>query len=148
MIVYDLQCHKNHVFEAWFASSGAFDRQAKAGAVVCPVCGSKKVSKALMAPAVSGTRTRDDKAPATAGEGPPDTARVGMYMNALKELRQHVEQSCDYVGEKFPEEARKMHYGEADKRNIYGEASETEAEKLRDEGVTFERIPWAPTHDA
>lgn len=150
MIVYDLRCHKDHVFEAWFASSEAFDRQAEAGAVMCPICGSRKVSKALMAPAVAGIRNRDEAPASTTGPRPetPEQVHIGRYMNVLRELRRQVEKHCDYVGERFPEEARKMHYGEADKRNIYGEATEAEAQALREEGIAFERIPWIPNHDA
>jgi len=145
MIVYDLRCSKDHVFEAWFASSDAFDEQSKAGAVTCPLCGSFKVAKALMAPAVAGTK-KTDEAPAR-----PDAPAAGQpatYFNALKELRQHVESTCDYVGPGFAEEARKMHYGEAEKRNIYGEATEKQADALREEGVDCHAIPWLPNQDA
>ena len=145
MIVFDLRCNKDHVFEAWFASSSAFEAQAKSGAVSCPVCGSAKVVKALMAPAVAGTR-RDDE-PMSRPEA-PSNGKPATYINALKELRDHVESTCEHVGARFPEEARKMHYGEAEKRNIYGEATESQADKLREEGIDFDRIPWLPSHDA
>jgi hypothetical protein len=144
MIVFDLRCHKDHVFEAWFANSDAFEEQSTAGAVVCPLCGSAKVSKALMAPAVAGTRKAD--APPARDDAPPQ--QQAMYFNALKELREHVEKTCDYVGPNFAEEARKMHYGEAEKRNIYGEATDKQADTLREEGVDCHRIPWLPNQDA
>lgn len=145
MIVFDLRCNKDHVFEAWFASSDAFDDQTKAGAVSCPVCGSAKVAKALMAPAVAGTKKSDVAAEPL---GAQQNSERATYMNALKGLRAHVEATCDNVGSRFPEEARKMHYGEAEKRSIYGEASERQAEALREEGIEFARIPWLPNHDA
>jgi len=141
MIVYDLTCGNGHGFEAWFQSSEAYDKQRKARKVLCPMCGDAKVSKALMAPSVSGTKKKD-RAKATHAAGP------AAYMAALRELRQQVEANCDNVGERFPEEARKMHYGEAEKRNIYGEATESEAEALSDEGIECQRIPWVPPHDA
>jgi len=152
MIVFDLRCRRDHEFEAWFASSEAFEKQARAKKVACPVCGDTRVAKALMAPAVSGTKTRDAAAPPphkSKGAGKAVMAgQGGQYMTALRALRDHVEKSCDNVGERFPEEARKMHYGEAEKRNIYGEASADEAGALADEGIDVQQIPWAPDHDA
>jgi hypothetical protein len=147
MIVFDLRCHKDHVFEAWFASSEAFDEQSKAGAVACPLCGSAKVAKALMAPAVAGTRKSDEPTPRAEGAEGSEPAQQTTYFNALKELRAHVENTCDYVGPNFAEEARKMHYGEAEKRNIYGEATERQAKSLREEGVDCHQIPWLPNQD-
>lgn len=141
MIVYDLTCGNDHDFEAWFPSSEAYDKQRKARKVPCPVCGDAKVSKALMAPSVAGAKKKD-------GGKPIHTTGQAAFVTALRELRHHVEANCDNVGERFPEEARKMHYGEAEKRNIYGEATEAEAETLSDEGITCQRIPWVPGHDA
>ena len=139
MIVFDLRCGNNHEFESWFANSDAFEKLKKVGEIACPVCGDAKVEKALMAPAVSGTKKKSgDKAAMHAGE----------YMSAIRALREQVEQNCDYVGEKFPEEARKIHYGETEERNIYGEASVEEAKELADEGVEVQQIPWAPKTDA
>lgn len=142
MMVFDLKCAEDHEFEAWFPSTDAFEKQAKAHAVSCPICGDTKVAKALMAPSVSGTRKK--------GSSDVNKAAMhaGQYMAALKELRTQVEQNCDYVGEKFPEEARKIHYGETENRNIYGEASDTEAQELQEEGVEVQRIPVLPEHDA
>lgn len=145
MIVFDLRCHKDHVFEAWFASGEAFDEQSKAGAVACPLCGSAKVTKALMAPALAGTKKSDEPAPRADTPAPGQQAT---YFNALKELRAHVEKTCDYVGPNFAEEARKMHYGEAEKRSIYGEATDKQAASLREEGVDCHQIPWPPNQDA
>lgn len=145
MIVYDLRCGNDHEFESWFQSSGAFDALAKARQLACPICGDTSVAKALMAPAVSGARKREEQPKAVSSGA---AQQMGQYMQALRELRAQVEKNCDYVGQTFPEEARKMHYGEAETRNIYGEASDSEAEALREEGIEFGRVPWAPEHDA
>ncbi len=170
MILYDLKCRKDHVFETWFRDSAAYDEQVAAGAIACPVCGSRKVEKALMAPRLArGGRGRDDAeggASGAPGEGKPggepgsepgsematravkETAESAELMGHLRELRQKVEENCDYVGGNFAEEARKIHYGEQDPRNIYGETSDQQAKELHEEGVTFNRIPWAPRHDS
>lgn len=137
MILFDLKCHKDHVFEAWFKDSRAYESQAKAGKIVCPVCASSKVGKALMAPSISSSR---NKAKAEAD------AQAEMRRMLLK-LREQVEKNCDYVGPQFAEEARKIHYGEADPRGIYGEASEAEAAELAEEGIEVGRIPWVQRSD-
>ena len=145
MIVFDLHCGNDHEFESWFQDSATFESLAKAGHVACPICGDTKVSKSLMAPAVSGTKKKNrDKMVVSAKAA----QQMGQYMEAVKEMRRQVEKNCDYVGDKFPEEARKMHYGETETRNIYGEASDTEAEALIEEGVEVQRIPWTPNEDA
>ena len=132
MIVFDLICGNDHRFESWFANSDAFEKLKKAGEVACPVCGDAHVEKALMAPAVSGTKKKaDEKAAMHAGE----------YISAIRELRAQVEQNCDYVGEKFPEEARRIHYGESEQRGIYGNASVEETKDLLDEGIEVFSIP-------
>jgi len=144
MILYDLQCSKGHVFEAWFKDSDAYEAQAARKAVVCPACGGKKVSKAPMAPRVAKSREPAAAKPAAA---PPNPEAV-KYMQMLGELRQKIEENCDYVGPQFPEEARKIHYGEAEARNIYGEATPEEAETLAEEGIEFGKVPWVPRGDA
>lgn len=168
MIVFDLKCRNGHQFEAWFNSASGFDRLKKAGHVACAVCGSNKIEKALNAPniapakrkAAGASAARGDAAPPPAGEpasdlsapgryaNDPKAAKVGELMKQLAELRVQIETNCDYVGPEFAEEARKMHYGEAPKRNIYGEASDTEAKQLNDEGIEFSRIPWTPRRDS
>lgn len=165
MIVFDLKCRNGHLFEAWFNSASNFDKLRRAGHVACAVCGSPKVEKALNAPNISPSKrkaaapaekpvAKPEKAPAPALAGPgryandPQAAKVGELMKQLSELRGQIEKNCDYVGPEFAEEARKMHYGEAPKRNIYGEASDSEAQQLTDEGVEFSRIPWAPRRDS
>ena len=145
MIVFDLLCGNDHEFESWFQDSAAFEKLAKGGHVACPICGDTKISKSLMAPAVAGTKKKSSEKMAISANA---ARQMGKYMEAVKEMREQVEKNCDYVGDKFPEEARKMHYGEADTRNIYGEATDSEAEALQEEGVEVQRIPWAPTEDA
>jgi hypothetical protein len=138
MIVFDLKCQHDHVFEAWFKDSEAFDLQASAGEVACPVCGETEVEKSLMAPNVS-TRS-----------GPPAkmVEHVQRYVAAAREIRRQVEENCEYVGENFPDEARKIHYGETEERGIFGEATDNEAAALTEEGVEIQAIPWAPREDA
>lgn len=181
MILYELRCSGDHAFEAWFKSSAAYDEQAGAGAVICPVCGDNAVRKAPMAPRIAKGRgaSRDGRrvpdagesrdaadAPAQAPEGAGDApaaapgadagAAAGRYAHArsagmrqaLAELRRRVEETCDYVGPRFAEEARRIHSGEADERNIYGEATDAEAEALADEGIEIGKIPWLPRTDS
>ena len=145
MIVVDLKCCNDHEFETWFPSSDAFEKQRKANEVECPVCGDSKVNKALMAPSVSGTKKMDEKA---VHLSPKVKKRMGQYFSALREIREHVEKNSDNVGNKFPEEARKIHYGEAEERSIHGEATAEEAEELSEEGIDVQHIPWIPNHDA
>ena len=143
MIRYALCCEAGHTFESWFNNSTAFDRQVARGLVTCPLCGSAKVEKAIMAPALSGGR----EAPAPEPEKTP-VAIVSKeeveLRKKLKELRDHIVKSADYVGEKFPEEARRMHYGEIEHRSIYGEASPDAAKSLAEEGIEFHPLPRLP----
>jgi len=155
MIRYALICAKGHAFESWFPSSAAYDKQAKRGLVTCPTCGLSKVEKAIMAPKLSGTKKRG-RAPAVAApvEAPAPVASdtpVAMMSpqehelrSKLKELREHLTKNSDYVGKKFPDEARKMHYGEIDHRSIYGEASLKDAKELHEEGIEFHSLPVLP----
>lgn len=140
MIVYDLKCRRGHVFEAWFRDSAAYDEQAGAAKVACPTCGSRRIEKAPMAPRVAKGRDGDQPG-AKAG-------RAAEVMRALRELRREVEENFDYVGPQFADEARKIHYGEADAHNIYGETSDDEAEALRDEGISFSRVLWPTRYDS
>ena len=138
MIVFDLKCEKAHVFEAWFPDSAAFERQRKKGQVACPACGSAKVEKALMAPNISASRDKD---------AARESAQAAQAMQELVKLRRHVEANCEYVGPEFAEEARKIHFGETEKRDIYGEATKSEADDLREDGVEVAQIPWVPLAD-
>lgn len=157
MIKYALVCDKGHDFESWFADSGAFDKQTKRKLVTCPTCGSPKVGKAIMAPRISGSRKRtaqrtEPAAAATPAEAPANVpAPVAMispreqeFRAKLKELHDHLTKNADNVGGKFPEEARKMHYGEIKHRSIYGVASPEDAEDLAEEGIEFHPLPTLP----
>ena len=136
MIRFTLRCNAEHEFEGWFRSNDDFDTQKKRGFVDCPSCGSHKVEKALMAPNIGRSHKN---VPALS----PAQMRA-----MLVELRRQVETKCDYVGERFAEEARRIHYGESDPRGIYGEASADDAKDLAEEGIEVKRIPWLPRTDA
>ena len=142
MILYELHCSADHGFEAWFKDGAAYDRQAEAGEIVCPVCGDTRVAKALMAPRLAKGRADGEGAVAE-----PDGEAVRMR-EALMQLRRHVEANCDYVGNRFAEEARRIHYGETGHRNIYGEATDDQARELSDEGIKVGRVPWLPRTDS
>ncbi|MFM9843372.1 MAG: DUF1178 family protein [Dongiaceae bacterium] len=139
MILFDLKCARNHVFEAWFPNNAAYEKQAKAGAVACPTCGSRKIEKAPMAPRIG--KAAKASVPAVAAEH-------AEIRKQLTDLRAKIEANCDYVGDKFAEEARRIHYGETERRDIYGETSDDEAKELHDEGVQFARVPWLPRQDS
>lgn len=136
MILFTLRCTSGHEFEGWFRDSERFEAQQIAGEITCPHCGAAQVEKALMAPNIARSRS---KTPALS----PAQLRA-----ALVELRRQVETHCDYVGERFAEEARKIHYGETDPHGIYGEASPDESRQLAEEGIEVGHIPWIPTTDA
>ena len=138
MIRYSLQCDKDHQFEGWFASSADFDKQLEAGYVACPSCGSQSVSKLLMAPNVTTGRQKDEIKALVM-----DNTRREM-MEKLKEAVGEIRKNAEDVGEKFPEEARKIHYGEAEARGIIGKASVDEAVSLIDEGIEIAPLPVFP----
>jgi hypothetical protein len=156
MIRYALACNKGHSFDSWFQDSAAFDKQAKRGLVTCPHCGSAKVEKAIMAPRLAGARKRGTQKEASQiAPAVPDKAQenqpVAMispleqeFRAKLKELREHIVKNADDVGQKFPEEARKMHYGETEHRSIYGVATPEDAKELAEEGIEFHPIPILP----
>ncbi len=136
MILFTLRCAGGHEFEAWFRDGDRFEAQQKAGEIACPECGDTAIEKAVMAPRLG--RSRDDNRPV-------DPVKL---RRALVDLRRQVEANCDYVGERFAEEARRIHYGEVDPHGIYGEASEEETRELAEEGVKFGRIPWISQSDS
>jgi hypothetical protein len=153
MIRYTLRCQRNHTFESWFQSSSAYEQQQKRRLVSCPTCGSEKVEKAIMAPQIVGKkgRGRAEPAPEQAPVEAPATNPTPLMMAQerelrvkLKELRDHVVKNADNVGERFPSEARKMHYGDIEHRPIYGEASPDEARALIEEGVEVSPLPVLP----
>jgi hypothetical protein len=162
MIRFSLRCENTHQFESWFKDGAAYDRMAVAGLVECPTCGSSQVSKALMTPAVAkspGVKGRPEAAP---DPGPAEVAPAPPPANGprhaagpmpaqvvalLQRMRQEVETNCDYVGADFAKEARRIHESEVEARGIYGEASDDEAEALRDDGIEIARLPWVPRSD-
>ena len=147
MIVFDVTCANEHTFEGWFKDSETFDAQLVAGEVVCPVCGDSHVRKGLAAPRLGGLRKGRDAPAPVAAMGAAD-GKLDEYLKAVHALKQHIEANSENVGERFPEEARKIHYGETEARSIFGEATAEEAEELHDEGVEFHRIPWPGKADA
>jgi hypothetical protein len=152
MIHYNLRCERGHAFESWFQSSAAYESQEKRKLVNCPVCGSAKVERAIMAPRIVGKKGRNrpeaEPVPAAAADASTPTpllmAQERELRAKLKELRDHIVKNADNVGERFPNEARKMHYGDIEHRPIYGEASPDEARALIDEGVEVSPLPVLP----
>lgn len=154
MIHYQLRCAGGHMFDGWFRDSAAFDKQSVAGLTACPACGTTDVKRALMAPAlgkqgrVKPVQVDAVEAPAsppaspTAGNVLPDGMR-----SMLQKMRAEVEKRCDYVGNEFAAEARRIHAGETERRGIYGEASPEDAERLADDGIEVAQIPWVPRAD-
>ncbi len=160
MIRYDLECHNAHAFDGWFANSGAFDKQAQQNLISCPTCGSTQVSKAIMAPHVRTTKGKDQPpssphAQSSATEenpvalspadqpGSPPAAHAEL-LAAMRKVREIVKNTAEYVGPKFAEEARKIHYEETDNRSIYGEASPRDVKQLHDEGIDVHPLPVLP----
>jgi hypothetical protein len=156
MIRYHLRCEHGHAFDSWFQSSSAYESQEKRRLVNCPACGSAKVERAIMAPQIVSKKGRDiaapepvpAAAPATDVAAPASTplmmAQERELRAKLKELRDHIVKNADNVGERFPNEARKMHYGDIEHRPIYGEASPDEARALIEEGVEVSPLPVLP----
>ncbi len=160
MIHYNLRCKKGHAFESWFQSSSAYESQEKRKLVSCPICGSTEVERAIMAPRIARKKGRDNTpaeplptptTPAPTAEVIPPSSPTPLLMTQerelrakLKELRDHIVKNADNVGDSFPNEARKMHYGDIEHRPIYGEASPDEAKALIDEGVEVMPLPTLP----
>ena len=164
MILYRLRCSKGHEFDSWFKDSKTYERQEKKSLVGCAVCGDAKVTRALMAPRL-GTKGNKKSTAVTPVETPPpeiqqapppevrqaqqQMAAIARQMpkelrEALVKVRTEIEKNCEHVGDNFAEEARKIHYGESDKRGIYGQTTDEEAEALAEEGIEFGRLPWIP----
>ena len=139
MIHYTLKCDEGHHTESWFKSAEAFDTLANAGHLTCGICGSTEVSKALMAPRVKATSDADAQPQNPVMANPP--AEV---MKAMQDLREKVESSSDYVGDKFASEARAMHLGDKPERPIYGEARLDQAKELVEDGVPVMPLPFRP----
>ena len=157
MIRFDLKCRDNHVFEGWFGSSADYEDQKTRGLLECPVCGDGQIGKAPMAPNVASRKDSVRQARVPVPSEPQEPAPGGSegdmeitparMVAMLRTLRRHVEQNAEHVGPAFAEEARKMHYGEAEERGIYGDATPEEVEDLQDEGIGIASIPWLPDTD-
>nr|WP_220790305.1 DUF1178 family protein [Gluconacetobacter takamatsuzukensis] len=140
-----MRCDAGHEFEGWFPGSEAFDDQARRNLLSCPQCGTVNVVRALMAPAV---RTAPARVPEAARPGAEaGVAMPAALMAAMQRLRQHVEERCENVGDKFADEALKIHRGDGEQRGIYGRASEEDCDRLADEGIEIMAIPWVPRAD-
>lgn len=164
MIRYALVCERKHTFESWFPNSASYDKQVKRGLLSCPVCGSEDIEKAIMAPQIARKdrgvdRGAEREMAAIEAQTPTDPMpadkpaqnQVAMmspqeheFRQKLKELRDHVTKNADYVGPQFPDQARKMHYGEIEQRSIYGEASAEDVKDLSEEGIEFHALPILP----
>ncbi|MEQ8399163.1 DUF1178 family protein [Thalassobaculum sp.] len=142
MILYRLRCNDDHEFEGWFRNADAFETQRESGLLACPACGTADVTKALMAPSIAKGREVAIAAPAEVQAMHPAAQKAAELKQKLRAVRQMVEQNCDYVGDRFADEARKIHYGETDAHGIYGETTAEESERLKDEGIEFGSVPW------
>ena len=153
MIHYQLCCSADHRFDGWFKDSAGFETQAARGLVACPECGDTAVRRALMAPRVARGRVTVDEQgtpePPKVPEKLPEKAAImpDQVRAALQRVRAEIERTSDYVGPKFADEARRIHRGETEKRNIYGESTPEQAEQLAEEGIEVARIPWVPRAD-
>ena len=134
MIKYSLICSKKHEFEVWFSNSSDYDAQKSKLLISCPYCNSTKIEKAIMAPNISSSRRKEEI-------NMKKNHNISDLNSIIGKLRQHIKDKFEYVGDKFPEEARAIHYGEKEERKIYGEASLDEAKKLHDEGISLSAIP-------
>ena len=142
MIRYDLLCGKGHEFDGWFSDSAAYDKQAKRGLISCTECGDTKIQKQLMAPGLASKGNRRSETQAmTAG---PVDPRAAVMMQMMREYRKHVVANSENVGDKFVEEARKIHFKEVEERPIYGNATADDARALIDEGIDVQPIPRLP----
>jgi hypothetical protein len=141
MIRYDLRCDKGHEFDGWFSDSASFDAQLAKKLVTCAHCGSTNVDKQLMAPGIPAKGNRNPAAKMAGGVIDPEAQRM---LALMRELRRQVETNAEYVGGKFADEARKIHYEEAEKRGIYGEASHDDARALLEEGIEVHPLPRLP----
>ncbi len=144
MIHYDLRCHQGHEFDGWFADSAGFEVQARAGLVHCPRCGSDRIEKQVMAPGIPLRANRKAEAPRHAMVAGGADPRLAEALNVMREMRREVEAHADYVGERFAEEARAIHYKEKEERRIYGEATGEEAKALIEEGIAVHPLPRLP----
>ena len=146
MIKYDLQCANGHLFESWFRSSSDYDMQSERGLASCPVCQSTELTKRLMAPNIpaKSNKKSDPQKNASAPLASALAAEQRKMAEMIKEFRESVVANAEDVGERFADEARKIHYGETEERGIYGQATSNEAEELREEGIDVHPLPVLP----
>ena len=147
MIVYDLICDDEHRFEAWFASSGDFERQAGTPLLTCPVCGASAVRRAPAGLHIARHRRGEADAPGASTPAPAEHVDAFPSPDELWKVLRQVVDAAENVGPRFAEEARRMHYGEAPKRSIRGQATPDDAEALEDEGIDVLRLPVPPSDD-
>lgn len=140
MIRFTLKCGNDHRFESWFRDNQAYESLCAAGQIACPECGDSAVVKAPMAPYVATAREAE--------RAETEAALQARLREALLKVRAAVEGNCENVGDSFAEEARKIHYGEAPHRGIYGNATDDEARELEDEDIVFSRLPWVDRGDS
>ncbi|MFB2551448.1 DUF1178 family protein [Ensifer soli] len=138
MIHFSLACDNGHGFDGWFASGADFDAQSERGLVSCPVCQSARVRKRLMAPAVAGTREREERHALAVD------AQQREALGKIRALVAAIRENSDDVGERFVEEARRIHYGEAEARGLIGKATIDEARELSAEGISVAPLPFLP----
>ena len=143
MILFDLQCEKNHKFECWFSSSANYEEQLKNNMIVCPYCNSTKIKKSLMAPNINTKSTSKNTK-----KNNKNKLVQNNLENQIKKFRKYIEKNTDNVGKNFAEEARKIYYGETKSRPIRGESTEKEAQELVEEGIPFSQLPWHSKEDA
>jgi hypothetical protein len=143
MIRYDLICERGHAFDGWFSDSSAYDTQRKRGFVECAHCGSTKIEKQIMAPGIPSKSNRKTDAPQRMMSAPADS-RIQQMMAMMREMRAHVEKTAENVGDKFVDEARKIHYKETEERGIYGNATREDAIALMEEGIEVMPLPRLP----
>jgi hypothetical protein len=143
MIRYDLICEKGHSFDGWFRDSAAYDHQAASGHVACATCGSTRIEKQIMAPGIPVKSNRKAEQPQKLMTAPADP-KAQALLEMMREMRRHVESNAEYVGGRFAEEARKIHYEEAEERGIYGEATPEDAKALLEEGISVHPLPQLP----
>lgn len=142
MIRYDLICKNRHVFDGWFSSSAAYDEQRKSGSISCPMCSTVEIDKQLMTPSIGrkSNRKAETRSPMVAASDP----RMKKLLQKMRELKEYVENTADYVGDRFAEEARRIHYKEVEERGIYGETTAEDARALVEEGIEVHPLPLLP----
>lgn len=159
MICYRLRCAHDHVFEGWYKDSSTFAMLRQKNLLNCPECGTSSVDQAPMAPAIVGRAPerlpQSDPTPApdmaappapVAGQIPPGLPDA--MLSALRDVRRTIEENCENMGNRFADEALRIHYGEAPERGIYGEMSQSQREELEEEGVAFQNVPWVRDTDS